>query len=92
MPSLPQPMGRAGAGRANSHPVPASLGWKGGSACSGQACCCEGWEKDGDDLRKDGEVKSMMRLSVGVSGWGFSIFDPGKSIRQLPPMGEAGEE
>lgn len=34
----------------------------------------------------------MMRLSVGVSGWGFSVFDPGKSIRQLPPMQEAGEE
>ena len=35
----------------------------------------------------------MIRLSVGVSGWGFRIFDPGRvNIRQLPPKGEAGEE
>lgn len=34
----------------------------------------------------------MTRLSVGVSGWGFRIFDPGRTIRQLPPMVDAGEE
>lgn len=86
--SIPQPMGRASVGRANSHPVPAPLGGKGGGLYSlGQACCCAG----------GGPAGRMEVICAGTgrwkfSVWGFSIFDPGRGIRQLPPMGEAGEE
>lgn len=54
--SIPQPMGRAGVGRASSHPVPAPLGGKGGCTYSGRRAAVR-VEEDGDDLHRDWEVE-----------------------------------